>query len=154
MNVGFRVSDLQTPAGPSLAGRAARLPGANIAEVMHGLQPMRDGSRAWGRRAAVGHALTACVRAGGNFVFHHGIDMAAPGDVIASEGDGGLMLSHSARLGLAAPVVDDIGEVEPVIAAAEPPAAKEAAAAAIAADSRDSAPAGATLIAKDCGGSR
>jgi RraA family protein len=91
------------------------LPAANIGDVVHRMQTMRGGFRAYGgRRAVAGPAFTVRSRSGDNLMLHRAIDLAAPGDVIVVDagGDldiaitGELMMGWAARRGIAAVVID------------------------------------------------
>jgi RraA family protein len=115
MTVGFRISERQPVTDPALIERAARLPVANIGDVMHRMQAMRGGFRSYGgRRTVVGPARTVRARAGDNLMLHHAIDLARPGDVIVCDGGGDLdiaiagdlMIGHAVRRGIAALVID------------------------------------------------
>src|SRR5690606_36312935 len=67
-----------------------------------------------GRRRVVGAALTVRARAGDNLLLHRAIDLAERGDVIVCDGGGelsialagDLMISHAARRGVAALILD------------------------------------------------
>jgi RraA family protein len=125
MPVGFRIRSVTERVDPALCARAAALPAANIGDVMHRMQTMRGGFRAYGgRRAAAGPAFTVRARAGDNLMLHRAIDIAAPGDVIVVDGGhdlaiaqtGELMLGRVAKRGIAAVVID--GAVRDVAALA------------------------------------
>ena len=128
MTIGFRVSERRVPADPALVERAARLPAANIGDVMNRMQAMRGGFRPYGgRRAVVGPALTVRARAGDNLLLHRAIDLAEPGDVIVCDGGGelgtalagDLMISHAARRRVAALILDGAVRDAAAIAALE-----------------------------------
>jgi RraA family protein len=115
MPIGLRIRTARTDTDPDLIGRAARLPVANIGDVMNRLQAMRGGFRAYGgRRTVVGPALTVKARPGDNLFLHRAIDMARPGDVIVCDGggelgnalSGDLMIGHAASRGVAALIID------------------------------------------------
>jgi RraA family protein len=115
MSVGFRIRPVTTRTDAALAARATRVPAANIGDVMHRMQTMRGGFRAYGgRRVAAGPAFTVRARAGDNLMLHRAIDLAEPGDVIVVDGGGELgiaqtgelMLGHAAKRGIAAVVID------------------------------------------------
>jgi len=115
MPVGFRIRPVTTRVDPALCARAANLPAANIGDVMHRMQTMRGGFRAFGGRPAVaGPAFTVKARPGDNLMLHRAIDLAEPGDVIVCDGGGELnialtgelMMGHAARRGIAAVVMD------------------------------------------------
>jgi RraA family protein len=105
MAIGLRVSSARADTDPDLIVRAARLPVANIGDVMNRLQALRGGFRAFGgRRGVVGPALTVKARPGDNLFLHRAIDIARPGDVIVCDGGGdlGIALSGDLMIGLAA----------------------------------------------------
>ena len=115
MTVGFRIRPVTARVEAALCARAARLPAANIGDVMWRMQTMRGGFRPYGgRRVAAGPAFPVRARAGDNLMLHRAIDMAQPGDVIVCDGGhelaiaqtGELMLGHAARRGIAAVVID------------------------------------------------
>ncbi len=115
MTVGFRVSEHQPPADLALIERAAKLPVANIGDAMNRMQAMRGGFRGFGgRRAVVGPARTVRARSGDNLMLHRAIDLARPGEVVVCDGGGDLaialagdlMISHAAKRGIAALVID------------------------------------------------
>ena len=115
MTLGFRIRPVTTRVDTALCARAAGLPAANIGDVVHRMQTMRGGFRAFGGRLAVaGPAFTVRARSGDNLMLHRAIDLAVPGDVIVVDagGDldiaitGELMMGWAARRGVAAVVVD------------------------------------------------
>jgi RraA family protein len=115
MPVGFRIRPAMTRVDAALCVRAAKLPAANIGDVMHRMQTLRGGFRAFGGRLAVaGPAFTVKARPGDNLMLHRAIDLAEPGDVIVCDGGGELnialtgelMMGHAARRGIAAVVMD------------------------------------------------
>lgn len=115
MAVGHRIASARADTDPELVARAARLPVANIGDVMSRLQALRGGFRAYGgRRGVVGPALTVKARPGDNLFLHRAIDAARPGDVIVCDGggdlgialSGDLMIGHAAARGIAALVID------------------------------------------------
>ena len=128
MTLGFRIRPVAARVDPALCARAARLPAANIGDVVHRMQTMRGGFRAFGGRLAVaGPAFTVKARPGDNLMLHRAIDLAEPGDVIVVDagGDlgiattGELMVGWAAKRGVAAVVVDgairdaaQLGEIE------------------------------------------
>lgn len=125
MPVGFRIRPVTHRVDPALCARAAALPAANAGDVMHRMQAMRGGFRAFGgRRAVAGPAFTVRARPGDNLMLHHAIDIAEPGDVIVLDGGhelgiaqtGELMMGRAARRGIAAVVID--GAVRDVAALA------------------------------------
>jgi RraA family protein len=116
MTVGFRIRPtVAQRVAPALCERAARLPAANIGDVMNRMQTMRTCFHAYGgRRTVAGPAFTVRARAGDNLMLHRAIDLAAPGDVIVCDGagelgialTGELMMGHAARRGIAAVILD------------------------------------------------
>ena len=115
MPVGFRVRPATQRPDPALIARAAKLPAANIGDVMSRMQTMRGPFLAYGgRKVVAGPAFTVRARSGDNLMLHRAIDMAAPGDVIVVDGGGELgiaqtgelMMGHAARRGIAAVVID------------------------------------------------
>lgn len=115
MTIGFRIRPVTTRVDAALCARAVKLPAANIGDVMHRMQTMRGGFRAYGgRRVVAGPAFTLRTRPGDNLMLHRAIDLAAPGDVIVCDGGGDLsialtgelMLGHAAKRGIAAVVLD------------------------------------------------
>jgi len=115
MSVGFRIRPVTTRVPAALCARAARLPAANIGDVMNRMQTMRGGFRAYGgRKVVAGPAFTVRARAGDNLMLHRAIDMAEPGDVIVVDGGhelaiaqtGELMMGHAAKRGIAAVIID------------------------------------------------
>lgn len=115
MAIGLRIAEQFTRVAPALIDRAAKLPVANIGDVMNRMQAMRGGFKAYGgRRALVGPALTVRVRPGDNLLLHRAIDLAQPGDVIVCDGGGDLsiavagdlMASHAVSRRVGALVVD------------------------------------------------
>jgi len=125
MSVGFRIRPVTTRVEAALCARAAKLPAANIGDVMHRMQTMRGGFRAYGgRKVVAGPAFTVRARPGDNLMLHRAIDMAEPGDVIVCDGGhelaiaqtGELMMGHAAKRGIAAVIID--GAVRDVAALA------------------------------------
>jgi RraA family protein len=115
MTLGFRIRPVTTRVDAALCARAAKLPAANIGDVVNRMQTMRGGFRAFGGRLAVaGPAFTVKARPGDNLMLHRAIDLAAPGDVIVVDagGDlgiattGELMMGWATRRGIAAVVID------------------------------------------------
>src|SRR5689334_22591408 len=99
MSVGFRIRPVTTRADAALAARAARLPAANIGDVMNRMQTMRGGFRAYGgNRVIAGPAFTVRARAGDNLMLHRAIDLAEPGDVIVVDGGGELGIAQTGEL--------------------------------------------------------
>lgn len=124
MSVGLRINERRPPAEPELIARAARLPVANIGDVMNRMQAMRGGFRAYGgRRAVVGAALTVRARPGDNLLLHRAVDLARPGEVIVCDGGGDLdvaiagdlMIGYAVTRGVAAMVIDGaVRDIAPV----------------------------------------
>jgi RraA family protein len=115
MTLGFRIRPVTTRVDAALCARAAKLPAANIGDVVNRMQTMRGGFRAFGGRLAVaGPAFTVKARAGDNLMLHRAIDLAQPGDVIVVDAGGELsiaitgelMMGWAAKRGIAAVVVD------------------------------------------------
>jgi RraA family protein len=115
MTIGFRIRPVTERVDPALIARAARLPAANIGDVMSRMQTMRGGFRPFGgRRAIAGPAFTVRARAGDNLMLHRACDMAAPGDVIVGDGAGDLsialmgelMIGHAMKRGVQGIVLD------------------------------------------------
>lgn len=115
MAIGFRIRAVTARAPAALAARAAAIPAANIGDVMHRMQTLRGGFRAYGgRRRVAGPAFTVRTRPGDNLMLHRAVDLAAPGDVLVCDGGGDLgvalmgdlMLGHAMARGLAAAVID------------------------------------------------
>jgi RraA family protein len=115
MSVGLRINERRPPADAALVARAARLPVANIGDVMNRMQAMRGGFRAYGgRRTVVGAALTVRARPGDNLLLHRAVDLARPGEVIVCDGGGDLdvaiagdlMIGYAVTRGVAAMVID------------------------------------------------
>jgi len=115
MTVGLRIAEARPEPDAALIGRAARLPVANIGDVMGRMQAMRGGFLAYGgRRSVVGPALTVKARPGDNLFLHRAIDLARPGDVIVCDGGGDLsialagdlMIGQAEAKGVAALVID------------------------------------------------
>lgn len=124
MSVGVRINERHPPAEPALIARAARLPVANIGDVMNRMQAMRGGFRAYGgRRAVVGTALTVRARPGDNLLLHRAVDLARAGEVIVCDGGGDLsvaiagdlMVGYAVTRGIAAMVIDGaVRDITPV----------------------------------------
>lgn len=115
MSIGFRIRPVTARAPAALAARAAAIPAANIGDVMHRMQTLNGGFRAYGgRRRVAGPAFTVKARSGDNLMLHRAVDLAEPGDVIVCDGNGDLavalmgdlMLGHATRRGIAAAVLD------------------------------------------------
>jgi RraA family protein len=99
MPIGFRIAPVTERVDPALIARAARLPAANIGDVMSRMQTMRGGFRRFGgRRAIAGPAFTVRTRAGDNLLLHRACDMAAPGDIIVADGGGDLSIALMGEL--------------------------------------------------------
>jgi RraA family protein len=124
MSVGLRINEQRPSAEPDLIARAARLPVANIGDVMNRMQAMRGGFRAYGgRRRVVGAALTVRARPGDNLLLHRAVDLARPGEVIVCDGGGDLdvaiagdlMIGYAVTRGVAAMVIDGaVRDIAPV----------------------------------------
>jgi RraA family protein len=115
MTVGFRIRPVTTRVDAALCARAAKVPAANIGDVMSRMQTMRGGFRPFGgRKVVAGPAFTVRARSGDNLMLHRAIDLAQPGDVIVCDGGGELaiaqtgelMMGHAAKRGIAAVIID------------------------------------------------
>lgn len=115
MTIGFRIRPVTERASPEHCARAARLPAANIGDVMNRMQTMRTGFQAYGgKRQVAGPAFTLRSRSGDNLMLHHAIDIARPGDIIVADGGGELaiamtgelMMGHAAKRGVTAVIID------------------------------------------------
>lgn len=126
MTVGFRISAAITRVDATLCARAARVPAANLGDVMNRMQSMRGGFLSYGgRKTLAGPAFTVRARAGDNLMLHEALDMAQPGDVVVCDAGGDLgtaimgdiMGRHAARRGIAAIVID--GAIRDVVGLGE-----------------------------------
>ena len=115
MTIGFRIRPITRRATPAQCARAAKLPAANIGDVMNRMQTMRGGFAPYGgKRIIAGPAFTVRSRSGDNLMLHHAIDVAEPGDVIVADGGGELaiamtgelMMGHAAKRGIQAVIID------------------------------------------------
>lgn len=115
MPIGFRVAPVVDRVDPALIARAAKLPAANIGDVMSRMQTMRGGFRPFGgRKVIAGPAFPVRARAGDNLLLHHACDLAAPGDIIVGDGGGDLsialmgelMIGHAQTRGVQGIVLD------------------------------------------------
>jgi RraA family protein len=115
MSVGFRIRPVTTRVDPSLVARAAKLPVANIGDVMNRLQSFSGTFHAFGgRKKLCGPAFPVKARSGDNLLLHRAVDMAEPGDVIVADGNGDLsvgimgdlMLGHATKRKLGGVIVD------------------------------------------------
>ncbi|MFC7737886.1 RraA family protein [Roseomonas sp. GCM10028921] len=115
MTIGLRIAEGRPEPDAALIARAAKLPVANIGDVMNRLQAMRGGFLAYGgRRTYVGPALTVKARPGDNLFLHRAMDLARPGEVIVCDGGGDLniavagdlMIGHAEKRGVGAIVID------------------------------------------------
>jgi RraA family protein len=115
MTVGFRIRADFTRVEAALAARAAKLPAANLGDVMNRMQSMRGGFLSYGgRKVVAGPALTVRARAGDNLMLHEALDLAQPGDVVVCDAGGDLgtaimgdiMARHAEKRGIAAIIVD------------------------------------------------
>lgn len=115
MTIGFRIAPVTQRVAPELCARAAKLPAANIGDVMNRIQTMRGGFRPFGgRKVIAGPAFTVKARAGDNLLLHRACDMAAPGDIIVGDGAGDLsialmgelMIGHALKRGVQGIVLD------------------------------------------------
>lgn len=115
MTIGFRIRPVTRRATPEQCARAAKLPAANIGDVMNRLQTMRGGFAPFGgKRIVAGPAFPLRSRSGDNLMLHHAIDIAQPGDIIVADGGGELdiamtgelMMGHAEQRGIEAVVID------------------------------------------------
>jgi RraA family protein len=115
MTIGFRIRSVTRRATPAQCARAARLPAANIGDVMNRMQTMRGGFAPYGgKRIVAGPAFTVRSRSGDNLMLHHAIDVAEPGDVIVADGGGELaiamtgelMMGHATERGIQGVIID------------------------------------------------
>ena len=115
MTIGFRIRAVTERAAPAIIARAAKVPVANIGDVMNRLQSMNGTFHSYGAlRRVVGPAFTVKARAGDNLMLHRAVDLALPGDVIICDGNGDLstalmgdlMLGHATKRGIAGVVLD------------------------------------------------
>ncbi|MCK8787424.1 RraA family protein [Roseomonas sp. NAR14] len=128
MTLGFRIRPITTRVPAALCARAAKVPAANLGDVVNRIQTMRGGFRPYGGHAVVaGPAFTVRARPGDNLMLHRAIDLAEPGDVIVCDGGhdlsialmGELMIGHAAKRGVAGIVLD--GAVRDIDALAKMP---------------------------------
>ncbi|WP_207536619.1 RraA family protein [Sabulicella rubraurantiaca] len=115
MTIGFRVREVERRVDQALAQRAAKVPVANIGDVMNRMQSLSGTFHAYGgRKRLVGPAFTVKARSGDNLMLHRAVDMARPGDIIVCDGNGDLsvalmgdlMLGHAVVRGIAGVVID------------------------------------------------
>ena len=115
MTIGFRIAPVTQRVDPALIARAAKLPAANIGDVMSRMQTMRGGFRPFGgKKVIAGPAFTVRARSGDNLLLHRACDMAEPGDIIVGDGGGDLaialmgelMIGHAQTRGVQGIVLD------------------------------------------------
>lgn len=115
MTIGFRIRPVTQRVEPALAARAAKVPVANIGDVMHRLQSLNGTFHSYGGiTRVVGPAFTVKARSGDNLMLHRAVDLAEPGDIIVCDGNGDLsvalmgdlMLGHATKRGIAGVVLD------------------------------------------------
>ena len=115
MTIGFRIRPVTRRATPEQCARAAKLPAANIGDVMNRMQTMRGGFAPYGgKRIIAGPAFPVRSRSGDNLMLHHAIDVAEPGDVIVADGGGELaiamtgelMMGHATERGIQGVIID------------------------------------------------
>jgi len=115
MTLGFRIKAEFERVDAALCARAAKVPAANIGDVVNRMQAMRGGFIAYGgRKTVTGPALTVRARAGDNLMLHESLGLAKPGDVIVCDAGGDLgtailgdiMATQAAKLGIAAIIID------------------------------------------------
>jgi RraA family protein len=115
MTVGFRIRLDFTRVDATLAARAAKLPAANLGDMMNRIQAMRGGFQPYGgRKVVAGPAFVVRGRAGDNLMLHEAIDLAQPGDIVVCDSGGemgtaimgDIMARHAAKRGIAAMIID------------------------------------------------
>lgn len=115
MAIGFRIRPITERVDAALIARAAKLPVANIGDVMNRLQALGGTFHSFGgKMRLVGPAFTVKARSGDNLMLHRAVDMALPGDVIVCDGNGDLtvglmgdlMLGHATKRRLGGVIVD------------------------------------------------
>lgn len=115
MTLGFRIRADFERVDAALCARAAKVPAANIGDVVNRMQSMRGGFIAYGgRKVVAGPAFTVRARAGDNLMLHEALGMARPGDVIVCDaaGDlttaimGDIMATQAVKAGIAAIIID------------------------------------------------
>jgi RraA family protein len=115
MTIGFRIRPITQRVPASIVERAAKVPVANIGDVMNRMQSFNGTFNAYGgNKRIVGPAFTVKARAGDNLMLHRAVDLAEPGDIIVCDGNGDLstalmgdlMLGHAMVRGIAGTVVD------------------------------------------------
>ncbi|MBW6401648.1 RraA family protein [Roseomonas sp. HJA6] len=115
MPIGFRIAPVTQRVDAALIARAAKLPAANIGDVMSRVQTMRGGFRPFGgKKVIAGPAFPVRARAGDNLMLHRACDMAEPGDIIVGDGGGDLsialmgelMIGHAQTRGVQGIVLD------------------------------------------------
>ncbi|WP_421990772.1 RraA family protein [Roseococcus sp.] len=115
MTVGFRIRPITTRVDPALVARAAKLPVANIGDVMNRLQALSGTFHSFGgKKRLCGPAFTVKARSGDNLMLHHAVDAALPGDIIVADGNGDLtvglmgdlMLGHATKRRIGGVIVD------------------------------------------------
>ncbi|WP_027285349.1 RraA family protein [Rubritepida flocculans] len=115
MTIGFRVRPVAARVAPAIIARAAKIPVANIGDVMNRMQALSGTFHPYGGvKRVCGPAFTVKARSGDNLMLHRAVDMAEPGDIIVCDGNGDLtvalmgdlMLGHAAKRGVAGVVLD------------------------------------------------
>ena len=115
MTIGFRIRPIAARVAPAIISRAAKVPAANIGDVMNRLQSLSGTFHSYGaHKRMVGPAFTVKARSGDNLLLHRAVDMANPGDIIVCDGNGDLsvalmgdlMLGHATKRGVAGVVLD------------------------------------------------
>jgi regulator of RNase E activity RraA len=110
--IGFRILKRQRTVSPDLVARFAKLPVANISDMMAritaggpNIRPMHAGG------VMAGPALTVKTRPGDNLMLHKALDLAQPGDVIVCDGGGDLTNSLIGEIMLSIAVRKKLGGV-------------------------------------------
>ena len=81
--LGFRIFDLKERPKKEIIERLARLPGANIADVMGRFRVMDEGMKPVDSKMRLcGPAITIMSRPGDNLMLHKAMEVAKPGDIL------------------------------------------------------------------------
>ena len=115
--IGFRILKRERSVSPDIIARFAKLPVANISDMMARLtaggpniRPMHAPS-APGSGVMAGPALTVKSRPGDNLMLHKALDLAQAGDVIVCDGGGDLTNSLIGEIMLSIAVKKKLGGV-------------------------------------------
>jgi regulator of RNase E activity RraA len=110
--IGFQILKRERAVSPDIIARFAKLPVANISDMMSRLtaagprlRPMHAGG------VMAGPALTVKSRPGDNLMLHKSLDLAQPGDVIVCDGGGDLTNSLIGEIMLSIAVKKKLGGV-------------------------------------------